>query len=29
MMREDIDKALDFLKEEFARLVNHPATYIK
>lgn len=28
MMREDIDKALDFLKEEFARLVNHPATYI-
>lgn len=28
MMGEDIDKALAFIKEEFARLISHPATYI-
>ncbi|MDD7438242.1 MAG: bifunctional adenosylcobinamide kinase/adenosylcobinamide-phosphate guanylyltransferase [Bacteroidales bacterium] len=28
MMEEDIDKSLAFIKEEFDRLVQHPATYV-
>lgn len=27
-MNEDIDLALSFIKEEFAKLISHPATYI-